>query len=219
MTILPHRCMASLCTAGDNRQMKKVILASGNAGKLRELQALLAPLGLEIMAQSALNIPEASEPHHTFIENALEKARHASRLGHLPALADDSGLCVHALDGAPGVYSAHYAGEPRSDTRNNQKLVAALQGMVPRTAFYYCALVFVESADDPRPLIAEGAWDGEIIDTPRGTGGFGYDPHFFLPTHHCTAAELDPAQKNIESHRGKAIAALATRLRARLGRA
>lgn len=208
--------MASLCVAGDNAWMKKIILASSNTGKLRELQALLAPLGLDIVAQSALGIPAAAEPHHTFVENALDKARHASRLGQLPALADDSGLCVHALGGAPGVASAHYAGEPRSDARNNQKLVAALNGVPQRAAFYYCVLVFVASADDPRPLIADGIWEGEIIDTARGTGGFGYDPHFFLPSHHCTAAELDAAQKNAESHRGKAMQALAASLAARL---
>ncbi len=195
--------------------MKKIILASNNPGKLREFASLLAPLGLEVIPQAALGIAEACEPHATFIENALEKARHASRLGHLPALSDDSGLCVHALGGAPGVHSARYAGEPKSDARNNEKLIAALQGVARRRAFYYCALVLVTHEADPQPLIAEGTWEGEIIDTPRGAGGFGYDPYFYLPSHHCTAAELASATKNAESHRGKAMQILAHKLSCR----
>lgn len=193
--------------------MKKLVIASNNAGKLREFSALLAPLGIEIVTQSALGIGEAEEPHATFVENALAKARHASAASGLPALADDSGICVPALGGAPGVYSARYAGEPKSDQRNNEKLVAALQGQ-PRAAFYYCALVLVRSADDPRPVIADAAWHGEIIDTPQGSGGFGYDPYFWLPAYRCTAAELPDEEKNRISHRGQALAALIERLRA-----
>ena len=170
--------------------MKKIVIASGNAGKLREFATLLAPLQVTVIAQSALGIGDAEEPHITFVENALAKARHAARASGLPALADDSGICVPALGGAPGVYSARYAGEPRSDTRNNLKLVAALQGQADRRAFYYCALVMLMHADDPHPLIADAEWHGEIVDTPASEGGFGYDPYFFVPDFACTAAEL-----------------------------
>lgn len=193
--------------------MSKLVIASNNAGKLREFAALLGPLGIEVVTQGELGISEAEEPHATFVENALAKARHASAASGLPALADDSGICVPALDGAPGVYSARYAGEPKSDQRNNDKLVAALQGR-PRAAFYYCALVLVRRADDPRPVIADAAWHGEIIDAPRGSGGFGYDPYFWLPDHRCTAAELPSDVKNRISHRGQALATLIERLRA-----
>lgn len=193
--------------------MSKLVIASNNAGKLREFAALLAPLGIDVITQGELGISEAAEPHATFVENALAKARHASAASGLPALADDSGICVPALGGAPGVYSARYAGEPKSDQRNNEKLVAALQGQ-PRAAFYYCALVLVRSADDPRPVIADAAWHGEIIDAPRGSGGFGYDPYFWLPDHQCTAAELPSDVKNRISHRGQALATLIERLRA-----
>jgi XTP/dITP diphosphohydrolase len=191
----------------------RLIIASNNPGKLREFSALLAPLGIDAVAQGDLGIGEADEPHATFIENALAKARHASAASGLPALADDSGICVPALGGAPGVCSARYAGEPKSDQRNNEKLIAALRGK-PRAAYYYCALVLVRSADDPRPIIADAAWHGEIVDTPRGAGGFGYDPYFWLPEHQCTAAELPAQQKNRISHRGLALAALIERLRA-----
>ena len=195
--------------------MKKIVLASSNPGKLREFAALLAPFDVEVLPQSALGVTDAEEPHLTFIENALAKARHAAAATGLPALADDSGLCVGALDGAPGVISARYAGEPRSDARNNQKLVAALAGHTDRRAFYYCALVLVTHAGDPHPLIAEGEWHGEIIDQPRGAGGFGYDPYFLLPGEGRTAAELDAATKNRISHRGQAMQVLADKLRAR----
>ncbi len=193
----------------------KLVVASNNAGKLREFGALLAPLGWETVPQSELGVPECAEPHHTFIENALEKARHAARCSGLPALADDSGLCVHALGGAPGVYSARYAGEPKSDARNNQKLVADLAGHADRRAHYVCVLVFVRHADDPQPIIAEGEWHGEIIDEARGGGGFGYDPYFFLPELGVTAAELDATEKNRRSHRGLALQHLVERLQTR----
>lgn len=184
--------------------MKQLVLASNNAGKLREFAALLAPLGIEVLPQSHFNVPEAEEPHCTFVENALEKARHAARHTGLPALADDSGLCVSALDGAPGVQSARFAGEPKSDARNNALLLEKLAGVADRRAHYVCMLVLVHSADDPQPLIADGEWHGEIIDTPRGERGFGYDPLFLLPDLGQTAAELDPALKNTLSHRGAA---------------
>ncbi len=192
--------------------MKKIVIASGNAGKLREFATLLAPLQVTVIAQSALGIGDAEEPHITFVENALAKARHAARASGLPALADDSGICVPALGGAPGVYSARYAGEPRSDTRNNLKLVAALQGQTDRRAFYYCALVMLMHADDPHPLIAGAEWHGEIVDTPAGEGGFGYDPYFFVPEFACTAAELPAETKNRVSHRAQAMRRLVEKL-------
>lgn len=193
--------------------MKKLILASGNAGKLREFGQLLATVDFEVVPQSTLNVPEAEEPHCTFVENALAKARHAARHTGLPALADDSGLCVATLGGAPGVYSARYAGEPKSDARNNEKLVAALQGLADRRAHYVAVLVFVRHADDPQPVIAEGEWHGEIVDTPRGEDGFGYDPHFYVARFGKTAAELSHNEKNAVSHRGQALAQLIERLR------
>ena len=193
----------------------KLVVASNNTGKLREFGQLLAPLGWETVPQKALNVPECDEPHCTFVENALEKARHAARCTGLPALADDSGLCVHALGGAPGVYSARYAGEPKSDERNNQKLIADLAGQTNRSAHYVCVLVFVRHADDPQPIIAEGEWHGEIVDGARGQGGFGYDPYFFLPELGVTAAELDAVEKNRRSHRGLALQNLIARLQAR----
>jgi XTP/dITP diphosphohydrolase len=193
--------------------MKRVVLASNNAGKVREIHDLLAPLDLDVIPQGALGISEADEPHHTFVENALAKARHAARESGLPALADDSGICVAALDGEPGVHSAYYAGRPRSDDANNRRLVAALAGQADRRAHYYCVMVLVRRPDDPEPLIAEGRWHGEVVDAPRGAGGFGYDPHFLLPALGRTAAELDPAEKNAVSHRGKALRRLLALLR------
>ena len=193
--------------------MKKVVIASGNAGKLREFAALLAPFDFEAIPQAALCVSEAEEPHITFVENALLKARHASRSTGLPALADDSGICAEALGGAPGIRSARYAGEPANDARNNRKLIAALSVHTDHRAFYYCALVFVTHADDPHPLIATGEWHGEVIASARGEGGFGYDPYFYLPEHGCTAAELPADVKNRISHRGKAIQTLAEKLR------
>ncbi|SPA46873.1 RdgB/HAM1 family non-canonical purine NTP pyrophosphatase [Cupriavidus taiwanensis] len=197
--------------------MQRLVLASNNPGKLREFGALLAPLGFDVVTQGELGIPEAEEPFATFVENALAKARHASRLAGLPALADDSGICVQALGGAPGVYSARYAqmaGQARSDTANNAYLVSQLAGKLNRHAYYYCVLVFVRHAEDPCPIIAEGVWHGEIVDAPRGAGGFGYDPHFLLPALGKTAAELPPEEKNRVSHRAQALRALVARLQA-----
>ena len=189
--------------------IKEIVIASNNAGKLREIDAILKPLGLTPIAQSTFNVPEAEEPYPTFVENALTKARNAARHTGMPALADDSGICVNALHGAPGVISARYAGEPKSDQRNNQKLVEALKDEDDRSAYYYAAMVLVRHADDPQPLIAEGRWAGQVIDTPRGANGFGYDPYFFLPDLNKTAAELDAHEKNLVSHRGKALRRLA----------
>jgi XTP/dITP diphosphohydrolase len=190
-----------------------LILASNNAGKLREFASLLEPLGLNVEPQGAHNVPEAEEPHLTFIENALEKARHASRLTGLPALADDSGVCVNALGGAPGVLSARYAGEPKSDARNNAKLIADLAPHADKSAYYYCVLVYVRHADDPQPIIADGRWNGVMLDRPRGEGGFGYDPYFLIPELGMTAAELPAADKNRLSHRGQALRLLVEKLR------
>ena len=190
----------------------KLVVASNNPGKLREFDALLAPLGWETIPQTALNVSECEEPHGTFVENALAKARHASAATGLPALADDSGICVHALGGAPGVYSARYAGEPKSDQRNNEKLIEELAGQADRSAHYVCVLVFVRRPDDPQPLIAEGEWHGEIVDSPRGEGGSGYDPYFLLSDEGVTAAELPAEEKNSRSHRGKALTKLVARL-------
>ena len=193
--------------------MQKLIIASGNSGKLGEIRHLLEPLGIEVLPQSVFNVVEAEEPYNTFVENALAKARHASKWSGAPTLADDSGICVDALNGGPGVYSARYAGESRSDERNNQKLVNALRSQSNRKAHYYCIIVLVRHADDPQPIIADGTWHGEIILEPRGKGGFGYDPHFFLPDLGKTAAELPMEQKNQISHRGKALAQLVESVR------
>jgi XTP/dITP diphosphohydrolase len=195
--------------------MKRLVLASSNPGKLREIAALLAPLAIEVVPQSALGIAEADEPHGTFLENALAKARHASRAAELPALADDSGLCVDALGGEPGVHSAYYAGRDGSrevrDRQNNARLLRELDEN--RGAYYACVIVLIRSASDPLPMVAEGIWRGEIAREPRGSNGFGYDPLFLLPQLGKTAAELDPADKNRISHRGKALARLVELLR------
>jgi len=193
--------------------VKKLVLASSNPGKLREFEALLAPLGMEIVPQSSLRVAEAEEPHGTFVENALAKARNASRRTKLPALADDSGICVAVLGGEPGVHSARFAGEPRSDARNNEKLIEMLTDKDNRRAHYYCVIVLMRHAEDPEPIIAEGSWAGEIIAEPRGANGFGYDPHFFLRDLGKTAAELDPGEKNLVSHRGKALRRLLAKLK------
>ncbi|WP_175664092.1 RdgB/HAM1 family non-canonical purine NTP pyrophosphatase [Burkholderia ambifaria] len=193
----------------------RIVLASNNAGKLREFTALFSTVGIEIVPQGDLAVPEAEEPFGTFIENALTKARHASRLTGLPAIADDSGLCVRALRGAPGVYSARYAqraGRAPGDAANNAYLVEQLRGVGDRRAYYCCVLALVRHADDPEPLFAEGRWAGEIVDTPRGEHGFGYDPYFYLPSLGATAAELEPAVKNTHSHRALALKALLARL-------
>lgn len=191
---------------------QKIVLASNNQGKLREFQQILAPLGLEFRAQAELGVPDAPEPFFTFVENALAKARHASQLTGLPAIADDSGICVNALGGAPGVFSARYAGEPKSDQRNNLKLIEALAEHTDRSAYYYCVLVYVRSANDPQPVIADGTWRGQIIDVARGEGGFGYDPYFYLPSLDKTVAELDATQKNLLSHRAQALQELLKKL-------
>jgi XTP/dITP diphosphohydrolase len=194
--------------------MKKLVIASNNAGKLREFQHMLAPLGIEVLTQSQLGISEAEEPHCTFVENALAKARHVSRESGLPALADDSGICVDVLGGAPGVLSARYAGEPKSDQRNNEKLLQVMHGQNNRRAHYYCVLVLVRHADDPQPIIAEGEWYGEIAQQERGDGGFGYDPLFWLPESGKMSAELSRDEKAMLSHRAKALTILLQRLRA-----
>jgi XTP/dITP diphosphohydrolase len=193
----------------------RLVLASGNPGKLREMRAVLAPLGYEVVAQAELGIDEAEEPHDTFVENALAKARHASRASGLPALADDSGLCVDALGGAPGVHSAYFAGREGGrearDARNNAKLLASLGD--ERKAHYRCVMAFVRRAEDPEPLVAEGAWHGEIARAPRGANGFGYDPLFLVPARGVTAAELADEEKNRLSHRARAAARLVELLR------
>jgi XTP/dITP diphosphohydrolase len=202
--------------------MKKLVLASGNPGKLREFRQMLAPLGFEVVPQDEMDISEAEEPHATFVENALAKARHAAAASGMPAFADDSGICVAALGGAPGVESARYAGPPPvgsaggredQDARNNAKLLQALAGSAQRRAHYYCVIVLVRHAADPEPLIAEGRWHGEVISEQRGTNGFGYDPYFLLPELGRTAAELAADDKNAISHRGRAIAHLLSQLR------
>jgi XTP/dITP diphosphohydrolase len=185
--------------------MQKLVLASNSAGKVREFTALFAPLGIAIIPQGDLGIAAAEEPYFTFVENALAKARHASQESHLPALADDSGICIAALGGKPGVRSARYAGEEASDAKNNAKVIAELKDISDRRAHYVCALVFIRHALDPEPVIVQTQWHGEFMDTPRGNAGFGYDPHFFIPALGKTAAELDPAEKNKISHRGQAL--------------
>lgn len=194
----------------------RIVLASNNPGKLREFAGLFAPLGIELIAQGQLGVPEAAEPHVTFVENALAKARHASALTGLPAIADDSGLCVAALDDAPGVRSARFAedeGAGKGDAANNALLVRKLEGVTDRRARYVALLVLVRSADDPQPLIAQGQWHGEILAEPRGANGFGYDPHFLLPPLGRTAAELQPEEKNRLSHRAQALRMLVEGLR------
>ncbi len=191
---------------------KQLVIASGNAGKLREIEHLLAPLSLEIIPQGKLNVPECEEPYCTFIENALAKARHASQHTGLPALADDSGLCVDSLQGAPGVLSARYAGEPKSDEKNNQKLLQVLGDNTQRTAHFYCVMVLVRHANDPEPLIAEGQWVGEILKEYRGNDGFGYDPLFLDAKTGKTVAELPLEIKSRISHRGHAMAKLLQKL-------
>jgi XTP/dITP diphosphohydrolase len=196
--------------------LKRVVLASNNAGKLREFAALLGAAGIELVTQGELGVTEAEEPHATFVENALAKARHASLATGLPALADDSGLCVHALRGAPGVYSARYAqlaGGEKSDAANNARLVADLSQVSDRRAYFFSVLVLVRHAADPEPVIAEGRWHGEVVDVARGANGFGYDAHFLVPSMGKTAAELDPAIKNAHSHRAIALRALLDRIK------
>lgn len=195
--------------------MQKLVLASNSADKVREFQELLAPFQFQVIPQGELGIPSAEEPYLTFVENALAKARHASAASGLPALADDSGICVHALNGEPGVRSARYAGVNGDNAANNRKLVATLQGKTDRGAHYACTLVMVNSADDPEPLIVQTRWYGQFIHEAKGVHGFGYDPHFFLPELGRTAAELEPAEKNLISHRGQALRELIAQLQRR----
>jgi XTP/dITP diphosphohydrolase len=184
---------------------KKIVLASSNLGKLAEFNALFGPLGIELISQQALGIAPAPEPFFTFVENALTKARQASSISGLPSLADDSGICVEALDGAPGIHSARFAGPDATDTQNNEHLLDLMKNHTNKRARYVCALVFIRHTNDPEPIIASGAWNGEIIDSPRGANGFGYDPFFLLPDLGQTAAELTPALKNKISHRALAL--------------
>ena len=196
--------------------MDKIVLASNNKGKLAEFQALFEPLGIQLINQGSLGITEAEEPYHTFLENALTKARHASAAAGLPALADDSGLVVPALNGAPGVLSARYAstaGGEKSDSANNQYLVEQLQTVQDRRAFYVACLVFVRHAEDPCPIVAQSFWHGEIVADARGENGFGYDPHFYLPDLGCTAAQMDKTHKNSVSHRALALKKLMLELK------
>ena len=193
----------------------KLVLASSNAGKLAELNAILGDEGYTLVTQGSLGVADVPETGLTFVENALIKARHAARATGLPALADDSGLCVDALDGAPGLYSARYAGPQANSQANIDKLLATLDGVpeTARTAHFIAVLVLLRSADDPQPLVVEGRWEGAVLPARRGDGGFGYDPVFLDPASGLTAAELDPATKNRVSHRGQALAQLKARLR------
>ncbi|MFZ6748213.1 RdgB/HAM1 family non-canonical purine NTP pyrophosphatase [Undibacterium sp. Ren11W] len=192
---------------------RKIVLASNNQGKLKEFFQILAPIGISLHAQGEFGVSEADEPHITFVENALLKARHAAAATGLPALADDSGLCVNALSGAPGVRSARFAGEPKSDKANNHHLISQLAQHADKSAYYYCVLVYVRSEFDPQPVIADGIWQGEILAEARGEFGFGYDPHFLIPSLGKTVAELTPAEKNSLSHRGQALRALLEKLK------
>ena len=191
---------------------RRIVIATGNPGKLREFRHLLAPLGWEAIPQTELNVAPADEPHPTFLENALAKARHAASATGLPALADDSGICAAALHGAPGVLSARFAGEPSDDARNNAELLRRLAGEADRRAHYTCVLAAVRAADDPEPLIADARWHGVIVDRPRGSGGFGYDPLFLVGDGNVMAAELEATHKNSISHRGMALRALVAAL-------
>ncbi|WP_417595935.1 RdgB/HAM1 family non-canonical purine NTP pyrophosphatase [Oceanospirillum sp.] len=196
---------------------QKLVLASGNKGKLKEFGEVLAPLGFEVVPQSEYNVPEVDETGLTFIENALLKAREASRISGQPAMADDSGIEVDALNGAPGIYSARFSGEGATDAKNNAKLLEELQGLPQskRTARYWCVLVYLRHANDPTPIIAQGSWEGRILEAPEGEGGFGYDPLFYIENLNCTAASMEPEEKNKHSHRGKATLDLVSQLKAR----
>ena len=201
--------------------ISKIVLASNNAGKLVEFERLLAPLSIAVQAQSAFNVPDCDEPFHTFVENALHKARHTARHTGLPALADDSGVRVPALNGAPGVFSARYASlfipvlnpDLDKDTQNNLQLIKNLRTVADKTAYYYCVLVLVRHADDPQPIICDGQWWGQVVDIPQGDNGFGYDPYFFVPTLNMTAAQMSKEQKNTISHRAIAVQALIKKLK------
>ena len=198
---------------------QKLVLASGNKGKLKEFGQVLAPLGFEVVPQSEFNVPEVDETGLTFVENALLKAREASRVSGLPAMADDSGIEVDALNGAPGIYSARFSGPGATDQKNNDKLIQELSGLSEqeRTARYWCVLVYLRHADDPTPIIAQGSWEGRILEAPQGDGGFGYDPLFWVESEGCAAAQLTSEQKNKLSHRGKATLNLVAQLKQRQG--
>ena len=196
--------------------IERIVIATGNPGKLRELDQMLGGLGIEVVAQSALGIEPGDETGDTFVANALQKARHAASLSGLPAIADDSGLVVDALGGAPGIYSARYAGPGATDEENVDKLLGELEPHAQRDAFFHCAAVFVRDADDPAPIVAEASWHGSISRQRSGGGGFGYDPVFFVPELGRNSAELSAAEKNARSHRGKAVAALVDQLAALL---
>jgi XTP/dITP diphosphohydrolase len=185
--------------------LRKLVIASGNPGKIREIERILAPLNIDVVSQATLGIAPADEPYSTFVENALAKARHTAAAGGLPTIADDSGICVDALDGAPGVHSARYAGLPLSDDRNNAHLLEQMVGVSNRRAHYYCVIVLMRHVNDPQPLIAEGEWQGQIVQSPRGNRGFGYDPLFLDSQTGLTGAELPASRKNRISHRGKAM--------------
>ncbi|HYA76442.1 MAG TPA: RdgB/HAM1 family non-canonical purine NTP pyrophosphatase [Burkholderiaceae bacterium] len=196
---------------------RRLLLASENRGKLKELRALVEPMNVFVQAQGALGVAAALEPHDTFVENALAKARHGARESGWPTLADDSGLCCEALGGAPGVRSARYAGQSASDEQNNALVLRELASHGNRRAHYRCVVVAMRWHGDPEPLIADGCWDGEIVDRPQGSGGFGYDPHFWLPQLGCTAAQLDAERKNSVSHRAIAMRAMVALLHERWG--
>lgn len=200
--------------AANSIEPGKIVLASGNSGKLREIQAVLDQHRFQLIKQSEFNVPDVPETGTTFVENAIIKARHAAQLTGLPALADDSGIEVDALQGAPGVYSARYAGEHGADDANNSKLLNAMKDVAEkdRSARFQCVIVYMRHAEDPTPLICEGTWEGEILHDLNGPNGFGYDPLFFVPTHGCSSAELDPAEKNRISHRARALQKLITAL-------
>ena len=195
---------------------RRVVLATGNAGKLKELGEMLAGLDIEILSQRELGIPDAAETGFSFVENAILKARHAAQACGLPAIADDSGLEVDALNGVPGIYSSRYAGPDATDVHNNHKLLTALAGLPPekRTARFQCLMVYLRHAQDATPVICQGTWEGRILDAPRGGNGFGYDPLFFVPEQDCSSAELAPETKNRLSHRGQALRLLLEKLRA-----
>lgn len=186
---------------------QKIVLATGNKGKVKELSAMLSGLKIQVLPQSEFQVSDVAETGTTFVENAIIKARHAARMTGLPAMADDSGLAVDALGGAPGVFSARYAGEDATDADNVQKLLAALNGVEPtlRQARFLCVLVYMAHADDPTPIICQGEWQGSITTETMGTNGFGYDPIFWVAEQHCSSAQLSPEQKNQLSHRGKAL--------------
>lgn len=195
---------------------KQLVLATGNQGKVKELAVMLEALNIDVLPQSQFNVPEVAETGTTFVENAIIKARHAAKITGLPAVADDSGIEVDALNGAPGVYSARFAGPNASDSENIHKLLADMEGKTERSARFWCVLVYMRHADDPTPIICQASWEGKITEQPEGSGGFGYDPIFFVPTLNCSAAALSKEEKNAISHRGQALKMLAQQLKAAL---